>query len=127
MNKRCFRLIFSKSLGFLIPVAETTKAQRKPGQQTTATSPPKPFNGSLKHLVLSVLLAGMPGLTVADILPDADKPSGTSVINAANGVPVIEIANPNDKGLSHNRFNQFDVPQPGVIFNNSRVNGLSQL
>ncbi|MEK1943066.1 MAG: ESPR-type extended signal peptide-containing protein, partial [Pseudomonas sp.] len=131
MNKRCFRLIFSKSLGFLIPVAEVTRAQRKAGQQTV-TSPanvplPKPFNGSLKYLVLSVLLAGMPGLTVADILPDADKPSGTSVINAANGVPVIEIANPNDKGLSHNRFNQFDVPQPGVIFNNSRVNGLSQL
>ena len=131
MNKRCFRLIFSKSLGFLIPVAEITRSQRKAGQQPApgpvVISPPQPFNGSLTRLVLSVLLAGMPGLAVSEMLPDASNPSGTSVINAANGVPVIEIANPNAKGLSHNRFSQFEVPQPGVIFNNSRANGVSQL
>ncbi len=127
MNKRCFRLIFSKSLGFLIPVAEITRSQRKAGQQPATASLPKPFNGSFKRLVLSILLAGMPGLAVSEMLPDASNPSGTSVINAANGVPVIEIANPNAKGLSHNRFSQFDVPQPGVIFNNSRANGVSQL
>ncbi len=127
MNKRCFRLIFSKPLGFLIPVAEVTCAQRKAGQQAARVSRPEPFTSSLKRLVLSVLLAGTPGLTVADILPDATNPSGTGVINAANGVPVIEIANPNAKGLSHNRFSEFDVQQPGVIFNNSRANGVSQI
>ncbi len=132
MNKHCFRLIFSKTLGFLIPVAEIARAQRKPGQHTTATpvilSPTEAFSWSLKRLVLSVLLAGAPGWAMADILVDPTTPAGsTNVINAANGVPVIEIANPNAKGLSHNRFSEFDVQQPGVIFNNSRANGVSQI
>ncbi|MEK1942185.1 MAG: filamentous hemagglutinin N-terminal domain-containing protein [Pseudomonas sp.] len=132
MNKHCFRLVFSKPLGFLIPVAEITRAQRKPGQQPAATpvilSPTEPFSWSLKRLVLSVLLAGAPGWAMADILVDPTAPAGgTNVINAGNGVPVIEIANPNAKGLSHNRFSQFDVQQPGVIFNNSRANGVSQI
>ena len=132
MNKHCFRLIFSKSLGFLIPVAEITRAQRKPGQQPAAApaalSPSEPFAWSLKRLVLSLLLAGVPGWAAAEILVDPTTPAGsTHVISAGNGVPVIEIANPNAKGLSHNRFSEFDVQQPGVIFNNSRVNGVSQL
>ncbi len=113
MNKHCFRLIFSKSLGFLIPVAEITRAQRKPGQQPAAApaalSPSEPFAWSLKRLVLSLLLAGVPGWAAAEILVDPTTPAGsTKVINAGNGVPVIEIANPNAKGLSHNRFSEFD-------------------
>ncbi|MGY4535108.1 filamentous hemagglutinin family protein [Pseudomonas sp. TE3786] len=130
MNKHCFRLIFSKSLGFLIPVAETTRAQRKPGQQQTVSpavvSPVTP-TWSLKRLALSLLLAAVPGWAAADILLDTNQPSGTTLGNAANGVPVINIANPNANGLSHNRFNEFDVQQPGVVFNNSQVNGVSQL
>ncbi|MEK1939390.1 MAG: filamentous hemagglutinin N-terminal domain-containing protein [Pseudomonas sp.] len=128
MNKRCFRLIFSKPLGFLIPVAETTCAQRKPGQQQGHSPIANPPAWSLKRLVLSLLLAGVPGWAAADILVDPTTPAGsTHVISAGNGVPVIEIANPNAKGLSHNRFSEFDVQQPGVIYNNSRVNGVSQL
>jgi filamentous hemagglutinin family protein len=111
MNTHCFRLIFSKSLGFLIPVAETARAQRKPGRTA--------------GLLLSVLLA--PNGAAADILVDPTNPSGTNVISAANGVPVVEISNPNDKGLSHNRFTKFDVQKPGLIFNNSLVNGQSQI
>ena len=132
MNKHCFRLVFSKPLGFLIPVAEITRAHRKPGQQPAAApvtlSPTEPFSWSLKRLVLSLLLASAPGWAAADMQVDPSTPSGsTHVNNAGNGVPVIEIANPNSKGLSHNRFSEFDVQQPGVIFNNSRVNGVSQL
>ncbi len=94
MNKRCFRLIFSKPLGFLIPVAEIAHAQRKPGQQQTACSvslPLIPPAFSLKRIVLSLLLAGAPGWAAAEILLDRNF-GGTSVGSAANGVPVIEIA-----------------------------------
>ena len=128
MNKRCFRLIFSKSLGFLIPVAEITCAQRKPGQTSSSvasTSSTSPFF-SLKRLAASLLLAGLPGWAFAQLIVDPSA-GGTHVISAPNGVPVIEIANPNGKGLSHNRFSEFDVVKPGVIFNNSRANGVSQL
>ncbi len=94
MNKHCFRLIFSKPLGFLIPVAEITTAQRKPGQQQAcpaASVPLIPPILSLKRLVLSVLMAATPGWAAAEILLDRNF-GGTSVGSAANGVPVIEIA-----------------------------------
>ncbi len=96
MNKHCFRLIFSKPLGFLIPVAEITTAQRKPGQQRTPCLPPTPPAFSLKRIVLSLLLATTPGWAAAEILLDRNF-GGTSVGSAANGVPVIEIANLNLK------------------------------
>ncbi len=93
MNNRCFRLIFSKPLGFLIPVAEITTSQRKPGQQafSPVSLPLIPPAFSLKRLVLSVLLATTPGWAAAEILLDRNF-GGTSVGSAANGVPVIEIA-----------------------------------
>ena len=129
MNKHCFRLIFSKPLGFLIPVAEIATAQRKPGQQKACSAiafPAAPPVLCLKRLLLSVLLAAAPGWAAAEIILDRNF-GGPSMGSAANGVPVIEIANPNGSGLSHNRFGQFDVSNPGVIFNNSLVNGTSQI
>ena len=126
MNKHCFRLIFSKSLGILIPVAETTRSQRKPGQVSGASPSSAAPLFSLKHLAASLLLAGLPSWAFAELIVDPSA-GETNVIAAPNGVPVIEIANPNGSGLSHNRFSEFDVHNPGLIFNNSQTNGVSQL
>lgn len=75
---------------------------------------------------LLILAISLPGLTMAEIRMAATA-SPEQQLDRRNGAAVIGIANPNSNGLSHNRFEQFNVDRHGVVFNNSLTAGTSQL
>ncbi|TJZ64609.1 filamentous hemagglutinin N-terminal domain-containing protein, partial [Chitiniphilus eburneus] len=80
-------------------------------------------------VLCSLLQLAIPLRGWADVVVDKNAPGNQRpvVTQAGNGVPVVQIAKPNDKGVSHNKFDQFGVPQNGMVLNNSSVATQSQL
>ncbi|MBL1140782.1 MAG: filamentous hemagglutinin N-terminal domain-containing protein [Proteobacteria bacterium] len=62
-----------------------------------------------------------------NVVPTAAASQQGQLLNAPNGVPIINIAPPNAKGLSHNKYHDFNVEQQGLILNNSQTVQRSQI
>ncbi|MDR1124170.1 MAG: hemagglutinin repeat-containing protein [Elusimicrobiota bacterium] len=81
--------------------------------------------------VLSIVLAAILALPVQGFAQTITLPDGTTVISfdksSANDTPVINIAAPNNNGLSHNRFNSYNVGPENLILNNSKEEKLNSL
>ncbi|MET4676403.1 MULTISPECIES: hemagglutinin repeat-containing protein [unclassified Luteibacter] len=84
----------------------------------------------LRSVPLAVALAavGIPVVSWAQVVPDAAAGAHQPKMDsAANGVPVVDIVAPNGAGVSHNKYQRFDVDQRGVILNNSGAISRTQL
>ncbi|WP_414932101.1 hemagglutinin repeat-containing protein [Vibrio europaeus] len=75
---------------------------------------------TLGKVCLTYALCGVITLqpVFANVVIDGNS-GNTSKTAAINGVEVINIATPNGQGLSHNKYQRFDVDPSGLILNNS--------
>ncbi|WP_248732358.1 DUF637 domain-containing protein [Pseudomonas sp. MWU13-2517] len=89
-------------------------------QPSAALKPRDSFFGLPKRglvLILANALFWQPLLAQAEGIVVSNP--ATSVGQAGNGVPVVNIATPNGAGLSHNQFKDYNVGPNGVILNNA--------
>ena len=133
MNKLRYRLVFNKLRGQQMVVAETARgAGKSAGEGGTLPAPLQaPLLRPLAQWLaqafsVSVLLAGP---VLAQVVADPGVPGGQrpTVLNAANGVALVNIQTASSAGVSRNSYTQFDVPKGGVILNNARTDTQTQL
>ena len=79
--------------------------------------------------IIVTLLVPNPVVYAVPVEVDPNAPAGNqaSLDQAQNGVGIINIVAPTDGGLSNNHFRSYNVPDAGLILNNSTQAGVSNL
>jgi len=129
MNKHCYRIIFSRTHGELRVVSELARScSTEPGQSRGNGGPRIRVTLRRTAWLLGMALFAGPALANG-IVADGNATPGQrpDVIATQNGLPQVNITAPNQAGISHNQYQQFDVAQNGAILNNSAVMTSTQL
>ena len=58
-------------------------------------------------------------LLAAGVVRDQNRNQQMNVEKAPNGVPIVNINAPNNNGVSHNYFKEYNVEKEGILLNNS--------
>ena len=140
MNKRHYKVIFSRVLNQLVVVSELAKSQGK--AQSENVSPEQEKTGlfstalSLNPIHFSLMLAlGFvflsPSVQAEDMAIRADKSAPgnqqPTVLQTGNGIPQVNIQAPSQAGVSRNQYSQFDVAEKGAVLNNARKAAQTQM
>ncbi|MDR0244135.1 MAG: hemagglutinin repeat-containing protein [Burkholderia sp.] len=115
MNKKTYRLVYSRLRGMVVAVEETAAATGK--TESGESRAGRRSLGGSGLLIAVASLAVAPSLGSAQIAPTPG--TSTHVIQTQNGLPQVNIAKPSGAGVSVNTYNQFDVQKNGAILNNS--------
>ena len=82
---------------------------------------------SLKRLI-AIFMLFLHIVSLADgIVPDSTASKNLQLDKAANGVPLVNIEAPDNNGISHNVYKEYNVDGRGTILNNSKDLTNSQL
>ncbi|MBK0003574.1 hemagglutinin repeat-containing protein [Erwinia sp. S38] len=129
MNKHCYRLIFSRTHGELRVVSELARSCSTEPGQSRGNGAPRLWV-TVRRAVWMLGLAIVAGPAIAGgIVADGSAAPGLrpQVIATQNGLSQVNITAPNQAGVSHNQFTQFDVDRNGAILNNSSLMTSTQL
>ncbi len=123
MNKLLYRVIFNKTRGMLMVVADIVRSGRAghPRRERRKASAIRQVSITPLRFAL-YLAAGLVSLPQhAAIRVDRNAPDNQqpTIDVTANGLPQINIQTPNEHGVSRNQYTQFDVGSRGAILNNS--------
>ena len=135
MNKKHYKIIFSRVLNQLVVASELAKSQGKAQSENVSSEQEKiglfstALSFSLNSIHFSLMSALgfvflMPSVHAEDMAIRADKSASGNqqpiVLQTANGLPQVNIQTPSAGGVSRNQYSQFDVAEKGAVLNNAR-------
>jgi len=140
VNKRHYKVIFSRVLNQLVVVSELAKSQGKAQSENMGSVQAKTglFSTALSlnpiHFSLMLALGFVflsPSVQAEDMAIRADKSAPgnqqPTVLQTGNGIPQVNIQAPSQAGVSRNQYSQFDVAEKGAVLNNARKAAQTQM